>query len=68
MVRIFGTRKVTYRLIITLAFAVVLIIILMIFHLNVYISSTNQVFQANFKYKDKKQSEALRNSGFKRYF
>lgn len=47
MVKGFGTRKLTDRLIIALAFAVLLVIILLIFHINMYIEMSKHVFVAS---------------------
>lgn len=63
MVKGFGTRKLTDRLIIALAFSVLLVIILMIFHINMYIEMSKHVFVAS-----RPEHVARCRADYRRYF
>lgn len=69
MVKGFGTRKLTDRLIIALAFTVLLVIILLIFHINMYIEMSKHVFVASRpEHNHKEINVARRRAAYRRYF
>lgn len=69
MVKGFGTRKLTDRLIIALAFSVLLVIILMIFHINMYIEMSKHVFVASRPEHNHEEKNVARcRADYRRYF